>query len=112
MMNARKTINLIIAIVFMASLLFAGGSQALAATRLGMPASATDETKVPHYFGPYSNYANSPFTLPDVAVDITGDGSGATAVATIGGNGAITGINITNPGIGYTNAGVNITSSN
>ena len=42
--------------------------------------AATDETKVPHYFGPYPNYANSPLTLPDVAVALTGGGgTGATA---------------------------------
>ena len=28
-----------------------------------VPTSATDETKVPHYFGPYPNWANSPQTL-------------------------------------------------
>ena len=43
------------------------------------PVSPTDETKVPHYFGPYPNWANSPLTVPDVAVDISGDGTGATA---------------------------------
>ena len=42
------------------------------------PISPTDQTKVPHYFGPFPNWANSPFTLPDVAVEITGDGTGAT----------------------------------
>ncbi|MHB8808495.1 MAG: cupredoxin domain-containing protein, partial [Desulfobulbaceae bacterium] len=73
------------------------------------PISPTDQTKVPHYFGPFPNWANSPFTLPDVAVDITGDGTGATAMATVGANGALTGITITNPGSGYTTATVNIT---
>src|SRR5574338_994582 len=34
------------------------------------PASPTDETKVPHYFGPYPNWANSPMTLPDATVTI------------------------------------------
>ena len=76
---------------------------------LQAPISATDETKVPHYFGPFPNWANSPFTLPDVAVAITGDGAGATAMATVGANGAVTGITITNPGSGYTTATVNIT---
>ena len=32
----------------------------------------------------------------------SGDGTGATATATVGGNGAVTGITITNPGSGYT----------
>ena len=68
------------------------------------PAAPTDETKVPHYFGPYPNYANSPLTLPDATVTISGDGTGATAMATVGANGAITGITITDPGSGYTAA--------
>lgn len=75
---------------------------------LGAPLSPTDETKVPHYFGPFPNWANSPFTLPDVKVDITGDGTGATATATVGAKGAITGITITNPGSGYSSATVTI----
>ena len=33
------------------------------------PISATDETKVPHYFGPYPNWANSPQVLADAIVD-------------------------------------------
>ena len=40
------------------------------------PASPVDTTQVPHYFGPYPNWANSQFTLPDVGVAITGDGTG------------------------------------
>ena len=28
----------------------------------GAPASAADQSKVPHYFGPYPNWANSPLT--------------------------------------------------
>ena len=40
------------------------------------PIDPQDESKVPHYFGPYQNWANSPFTLPDVAVEIVGDGVG------------------------------------
>ena len=75
------------------------------------PVSPTDETKVPHYFGPYPNWANSPFTLPDATVAITGDGTGATAVASVGANGAVTGITITNPGSGYTAATVSITGA-
>ena len=45
------------------------------------PASAVDQTKVPHYFGPYPNWANSPLTAPDATVVITGDGTAAAAVA-------------------------------
>ena len=39
-----------------------------------MPLSATDESKVPHYFGPYSNWANSPQVLSDAVVALTGGG--------------------------------------
>ncbi len=76
-----------------------------------MPASPTDEAKVPHYFGPYPNWAQSPMTLPDAVVTITGSGTGATAEATVGANGAITGITVTNGGQGYGNAKVDITGS-
>jgi len=72
------------------------------------PANATQLEKVPHYFGPYPNWANSPFTLPDVTITITGDGAGATAVASVGLNGVLTSINLTNPGSGYTQATVEI----
>ena len=34
------------------------------------PTSPTDETKVPHYFGPYPNWANSPQVLADAIVTI------------------------------------------
>ena len=47
------------------------------------PSSATDETKVPHYFGPYPNWANSPLTKPDATVTITPAGLPATPI-TIG----------------------------
>ncbi len=73
-----------------------------------MPSGPTDEKTVPHYFGPNPNWANSPFTLPDANVTINGDGSGATAFATIGANGAITGITILTPGSGYTAATVSV----
>ena len=39
------------------------------------PTTPTDATKVPHYFGPWTNWALSPLTLPDATVTITGDGS-------------------------------------
>ena len=75
------------------------------------PTSPVDQTKVPHYFGPYPNWANSPLTLPDARVEILGDGTGASATATVGANGAVTGITITDPGSGYTAATVNITGA-
>jgi FtsP/CotA-like multicopper oxidase with cupredoxin domain len=40
------------------------------------------------------------------SVTITGDGTGATAVAVIGGTGAVTAIAVTNPGVGYSFANV------
>ena len=73
---------------------------------MALPLGPTDETKVPHYFGPWPNWANSAYTLPDVTVTINGDGTGATAVASVGANGAVTGVEITNPGSGYTSATV------
>ena len=76
-----------------------------------MPMSATDETKVPHYYGPWSNYANSSFTIPDVTLEITGDGAGAAAIASVGVGGVITGITITDPGSGYTSANAVFTSA-
>jgi FtsP/CotA-like multicopper oxidase with cupredoxin domain len=76
-----------------------------------MPGSPTDSTKVPHYFGPWPNWVLSPLTLPDVAVDITGDGSGATATATVGANGTVTDIVVTDPGAGYTSATATITGA-
>ena len=39
------------------------------------PSGPTDESKVPHYFGPYPNWALSPLTTADVEVEILGDGT-------------------------------------
>ena len=75
--------------------------QAADAVIMAVPGSPTDETVVPHYFGPFPNWVNSPFTLPDAIVTITGTGTNATATATVGAGGAVTGITITNPGSGY-----------
>ena len=104
-MNARKFGHLLFLLMVLVSLI--GTNINVSA----MPANPTDETKVPHYFGPYPNWANSPFTLPDVAVEILGNGVGAAAVASVGANGAVTGITITDPGSGYTYATVNITGA-
>ena len=88
-------------------------STAFAGLAQGMPSSPTDQSKVPHYFGPWPNWANSPLTKADATVMITGNGTGATAEATVGANGAVTGLNLTNPGRGYTagNTTVTITGS-
>ena len=87
------------------------GPDAAPAPAPAIPASAVDESKVPHYFGPYPNWANSPLTQPDATVTITGDGTGATAEAIVGAGGAVTGITITDPGSGYTFANVDITGA-
>ena len=113
-MKIRKYLNILMSFVFITSLVFGSVVQVRAQSPsdvLAAPISPTDETKVPHYFGPYPNWANSPFTLPDVAVVINGDGTGAAATATVGANGAVTGINITDPGSGYTSATVSITGA-
>jgi FtsP/CotA-like multicopper oxidase with cupredoxin domain/fibronectin type 3 domain-containing protein len=104
-MKARKVLNMLVSLMVLTTLVFGGSIKAAAAP------TAVDETKVPHYFGPNPNWANSPFTLPDAVVTITGNGTGATAEATVGANGAITAINITNPGHNYSNAKVDITGS-
>jgi FtsP/CotA-like multicopper oxidase with cupredoxin domain len=67
-------------------------------------AAAADPTKIPHYFGPNPNWANSPFRLPDVKVALTGGGgSGATASATVDPvSGAVTDITVDATGSGYT----------
>ncbi|MGB8981141.1 MAG: multicopper oxidase domain-containing protein [Anaerolineales bacterium] len=67
-----------------------------------MPMDPTDESKVPHYFGPWPNWANSPFTLPNATIEIQGEGSGATAVAEVDPvTGGIASIQVTAPGNGY-----------
>ncbi len=87
------------ALAFTLSALVGGASAAA-------PTSPVDQTKVPHYFGPYPNWANSPLAVHDASVTISGDGSGAKAEATVGANGSITGITVTDPGHGYSNASV------
>ena len=103
----RKFLNMLVSLMVLTTLVFGGTVNATA-----MPANPTDESKVPHYFGPYPNWANSPFTLPDAVVQISPpndpNGTQATAEATVGANGAVTGITITNPGSGYSNAQVDI----
>gem|GEM_PF-5285517 len=91
-------------------------------------APALDPGGVPHYFGPYPNWANSPMPMGKIAnitVDSGGSGyaapvitiedvyftgSGATATATVVG-GVITNITVTSPGTNYTAPVVIITDS-
>lgn len=78
-----------------------------------------DPGGIPHYYGPFANYANSPmpkgpiglvtvdepgtgYTAPTVTIlDVFATGSGATATATVA-SGKITGISVVTPGIDYT----------
>src|SRR5512147_2666841 len=123
-MSSYKALNRFISILMVLSLLFNGSIGIIQVSAQGaqspvgnstsaMPMNPTDETKVPHYFGPYPNWANSPLTQPNAVIEIQGDGSGATAVAqvnpvTLG----IDSIQITAPGSGYTHANVIITGGN
>ncbi|MEU9241009.1 multicopper oxidase domain-containing protein [Streptomyces sp. NPDC048385] len=72
----RRAVALIGAGAVMAGLAVVSGlppspvQQAQAAAATG-PSSPTDETKVPHYFGPWPNWANSPLTLSKARVTIT-----------------------------------------
>jgi FtsP/CotA-like multicopper oxidase with cupredoxin domain/transcriptional regulator CtsR len=60
----------------------------------------------PYYFGPYSNWANSPMPVNGATVTITGGGgTGAAATATVI-NGIVTDITLTSEGSGYTSAPV------
>ncbi|MEW5828724.1 MAG: multicopper oxidase domain-containing protein [Chloroflexota bacterium] len=62
-------------------------------------------TVVPHYYGPYPNYANSPLRLPDALVEFLGDGTGAAASAVVDpATGAVTDILLESGGSGFTTA--------
>ena len=75
---ARKLAALIAALAL--GLTSVGSATAVVAPATGddipavsAPASPVDQSKVPHYFGPYPNWANSPLTLPDATVTISAD---------------------------------------
>ena len=108
-MTVRKILSYTLLFVVLVSFLFGSTGQVNPVSAL--PISPTDESKVPHYFGPNPNWALSPLTLADAQVAITGDGTGATAVASVGANGAITGVTVTNPGSNYTFADATVTSA-
>jgi hypothetical protein len=100
----RKVLNLMMAVLTITGLIVAVVGPVVAQP-LAMPSGPTDQTTVPHYFGPWPNWANSPFTLPNATVEIvsTGAGSGATAVAVVDPmTQGIASIEITSPGKGYT----------
>lgn len=76
---------------------------------IGLPANAVDESKVPHYFGPAPNWALSPLTTSTATVDIVGDGTGATATATVDPlTGGIQSVAVTAAGANYTQAGTTV----
>lgn len=69
------------------------------------PTSATDATKVPHYFGPWPNWALSPLVKNNATVTIAGDGTGAEASATLDPvTGGVVSVDVTSRGHGYTTA--------
>jgi hypothetical protein len=107
MLPKRKLLNLMMAVLTITGLIVAVVGPVVAqplAMPMAMPMDPTDETKVPHYFGPNPNWALSPLRQADVVVNLTGgDGTGAAAQATVDPQtGAITEITVTNPGSGYT----------
>ncbi|MDD2754103.1 MAG: hypothetical protein PHS80_01115 [Methanothrix sp.] len=105
----------------------ASREEAMALARKAAPGAAPtvaplfDPGGIPHYFGPYPNYANSPmptgsiasitvtnggsgYVSPTIEIsDVYGTGAGAAATATVAG-GVITGITVTpgSEGSGYT----------
>ena len=115
-MSVRKFFDISLATLIVISLIFGGTGQASAqkaqdsteaSSVEAAPADPQDQTKVPHYFGPWPNWANSPFTLPNASVEIMGDGSGATAVAKVDPmTQGIASVDITSPGSGYTFANI------
>ena len=102
----RRWWGAVIAAAAVAAVLPIGGPANSGEVEAAESPSATDESKIPHYFGPYSNYANSAQALVNAVVTITGaDGSGAEAAATVDPKtGGITAIDVTSPGSGYTAA--------
>ena len=70
-----KTARKLIAVVSLFAISLTTGEVARQASPGGKvnaaaPTSATDESKVPHYFGPYPNWAYSPQVLADAVVSI------------------------------------------
>ena len=73
-MNSRRFLNIVFSILMLSSLIL--GSAGLVQAKgtqasLGAPTNPTDPTRIPHYFGPYPNWANSPQVLADAIVTIT-----------------------------------------
>lgn len=72
-------------------------------------AAVPDPTKVPHYFGPWPNWANSPLTLSQATVTISGiergRGGGAGVDPVTGG---IKSVDVTAAGQGYDSGPVTV----
>jgi FtsP/CotA-like multicopper oxidase with cupredoxin domain len=106
-MHQRRVLPLLFTLLAAITILFVGSAQVFAQDQAPQMAMAEmDPGGVPHYYGPYPNYANSPLRLPDAAVTFRGgSGTGAEAAATVDpATGAITAIHVTNPGGGYRSA--------
>jgi len=131
--NVNKVISVLLAASFVVS---AGFTMLMAMDMTSRDSPAADYPMsvygtmdpggLPHYFGPYANYANSPvptgaitsitvdnggagYTSPVVNItDVWGTGTGATATATVA-SGIITGILVTSGGTGYSAPIVTIT---
>ena len=107
--RGRALLGVAVALATMASLVPLATRLGRTATAEAAALSATDESVIPHYFGPYPNWANSPQVTQNavVAVSPPSDPAGvpAEATATVDPkDGAITGITVTVPGSGYTAA--------
>lgn len=107
---------------------FKAAVNAAVAAGVVIPPPTPDPGGVPHYFGPYANWAYSPlptgavtvvtvenggsnYTAPTVTIDdVYGTGTGASATASVVG-GVVTGILVTNGGSGYSAPVVTITDA-
>jgi FtsP/CotA-like multicopper oxidase with cupredoxin domain len=111
----RKILNTIVSVLMVISLTL-GGTISVSAREAqntieasdtsAMPMNEWDETKIPHYYGPWPNWANSPQVLANAVVSITpeaGDpGTGAEATASVDPQtGGVTAVTVTRPGSGY-----------
>lgn len=71
------------AVTSLAAAAVLGGLAMAPVAQAAAPTSPTDASKVPHYFGPWPNWALSPLTTNNAQVTILGDGTGATAVGNV-----------------------------
>ncbi len=97
-------------IIAAVAMIAALGTQAGVVAANAAPASPTDASSVPHYFGPWANWANSPLTLSKAAVVIGGAGQGATGTAEVDPvTGGIKSIAVTSPGHDYVSGTTTVT---